>query len=339
MKILKKNQLDTLWERLARNAELYLPTQKGDQSGFFSYKTLKPEKDTLMLDALNVYLSPKNIVLPQTEMMYSFTHQGQEINLEEVYEDPTPRIIFGLRSCDVKSIDRLDTVFFTRGFVDEYYRSRRENTLLILNACYHPGPNCFCEAMGLSPRESESADIILHDAGEEGYIWVANTEKGRELTGNIEDILEEKEISYPQPRPFTREVDYTGVAEKLKDMFSHPIWHPLSDPCINCGICTYVCPNCYCFDIQVKTRGEEGYRYRCWDSCMYGEYTMMAGGHNPRETGMERFRNRFLHKLEFFTERYGEPLCTGCGRCIAVCPTGINIIEIMEKAKGVEPSA
>ena len=53
---------------------------------------------------------------------------------------------------------------------------------------------------------------------------------------------------------------------------------------------------------------------------MYNEYTMMAGGHNPRAAEAARFRNRLLHKLQFFEERYGMPLCTGCGRCISACP-------------------
>ncbi|MCX5780977.1 MAG: 4Fe-4S dicluster domain-containing protein, partial [Firmicutes bacterium] len=104
-------------------------------------------------------------------------------------------------------------------------------------------------------------------------------------------------------------------------------------------ICTYSCPTCYCFDIQVKNWGEEGYRFRCYDSCMYKEYSLMAGGHNPREASVERFRNRFLHKLQFFNERYGTPLCTGCGRCIVVCPAGISIVSIINEIKEAELGA
>jgi ferredoxin len=153
------------------------------------------------------------------------------------------------------------------------------------------------------------------------------------LVGYQPAMLEEKELKAPEAKAFQTQVDYEGVAEKLKGMFEHPIWEDLSSNCQNCGICTYVCPSCHCFDIQVKSWGEEGYRFRCWDSCMYGEYTAEAGGGNPRPTTKERFRNRFLHKLEFFSERYGYPLCTGCGRCIVACPTGINIVNIINEVK------
>ena len=118
---------------------------------------------------------------------------------------------------------------------------------------------------------------------------------------------------------------------RLSGLFDHPVWDELSSRCINCGICTYVCPSCHCFDIQVENRGQSGSRFRCWDSCMYQEYNLMAGGHNPRANKRDRFRNRFLDKLEFFPERYGSFGCSGCGRCVALCPNGISIVSIINR--------
>ena len=75
---------------------------------------------------------------------------------------------------------------------------------------------------------------------------------------------------------------------------------------------------------------KEGVRFRCWDSCMFSEYTAMAGWHNPRPTKKERVRNRFMHKLCFFEERYGKTLCVGCGRCVECCPVALDITRLID---------
>lgn len=62
----------------------------------------------------------------------------------------------------------------------------------------------------------------------------------------------------------------------------------------------------------------------------------MAGGHNPRPTRKERFRNRFLHKLQQFPERYGKIACVGCGRCISKCPVNVDITDIISQLKEVD---
>ncbi|MEA1962116.1 MAG: 4Fe-4S dicluster domain-containing protein [Bacillota bacterium] len=335
MKVLSKEKLQTAFNKLNEGAEVFVPMQKGTQSGFHPWKSFESDKDALMLDALNVYLPPKNVVFPQTEKMYSIKQKGVEINIDETFENYDPTIIFGARGCDIKGILAMDDVFLTKGYEDSFYKARRQNNTIIANACYESGPNCFCSSMEVNPTDPAGADVIIRDTGKE-YVWETKTEKGEAVTAVIADLLEEKEVKLPEAKPFKQNVDYDGVAEKLKGMFEHPMWDKLAEPCVNCGMCTYVCPSCYCFDIQVKMWGDEGYRFRCWDSCMYEEYTREAGGGNPRGAAKERFRNRFLHKLEFFKERYDTPLCTGCGRCIAVCPNGINIIKIIEQVKEAE---
>lgn len=341
MRVLSKSKLETALNKLAESAEVFVPAvKKNDRqiSGFYEWKTLDKGNDELMLDALNVMFPPKNVIFPQTEKMYSFKQEGTEVQITETFEDSSNRIIFGARSCDIAAIDCIDDAFLTKGYEESYYKARRENTTIIANACYEPGTNCFCSYMGVNPTDSATADIIIRDTGDSGYVWESKTEKGEKLTAQITDMLEEKDIKLPELKAFQRDVHYEGVAEKLKEMFDHPIWDKFSASCQNCGICTYVCPSCYCFDIQVKNCGNEGYRFRCYDSCMYSEYGLMAGGHNPRVLPKERFRNRFLHKLEFFTERYGKPLCTGCGRCIVACPAGINIAQIINEIKEADSS-
>jgi len=333
MKVLPKNNIEKVLDRLAEKGETYVPVTKGITSEFALWSP--DTREYLDLGSLNTVLSPKPVVLPQTEKMYTFAVVGQEAEVTAVCEQPGSRAIFGIRACDSKALAALDLVFLTRGYEDGFYRARRQGLTVIARACTKPGLNCFCEAMGVSPLEPEASDVILYDLADGGFAWEAKTEKGEELTRDLGDLLTEGNFSKPEKTDFSGNARSEGIAQKLATMFEHPIWEELAAPCMNCGICTYLCPSCYCFDIQVKTRGSEGYRFRCWDSCMYPEYTQMAGGHNPRERKQDRFRNRFLHKLEFFCERYGTFLCTGCGRCIVFCPQGINILSIMNRLQEV----
>ena len=126
------------------------------------------------------------------------------------------------------------------------------------------------------------------------------------------------------------------LSTKLKGMFEHPIWDEVSKPCMGCGTCTYVCPTCYCFDIGSDNHGAEGTKFRCWDSCMFSDYARMAGGHDPRPSKKERVRNRYMHKLSYFNERYGTTLCVGCGRCVSKCPSGMDITDFINKVQEVQ---
>ena len=38
-----------------------------------------------------------------------------------------------------------------------------------------------------------------------------------------------------------------------------------------------------------------------------------------------------MHKYSYYPENYGEILCTGCGRCVMVCPVNLDIREVLRK--------
>ncbi len=130
--------------------------------------------------------------------------------------------------------------------------------------------------------------------------------------------------------------DTEKISDKLKEMFDSPFWDEESLSCIRCGICTYLCPTCHCFDMNDEVTSSspiKGERVRTWDNCQFPDFTMHSSGHNPRPDKASRLRQRILHKFQYFVELYKNYQCTGCGRCISKCPVGIDIIEVLEKAR------
>ena len=118
--------------------------------------------------------------------------------------------------------------------------------------------------------------------------------------------------------------------DSLDEKFNSTVWEELYKPCLACGTCTFVCPTCQCYDIKDYDTGHGVQRYRCWDSCMYSDFTMMAHGNN-RNSQMQRYRQRFMHKLVYFpANNDGMYSCVGCGRCVEKCPQSLNIVKVIK---------
>jgi sulfhydrogenase subunit beta (sulfur reductase) len=329
VKTLAKNKLNEAIEILAQESKVLVPMKVNGVSKFAPWGS----EGTLDFEAINTLLPPKDALFPHTEKMYSYKVSNQEVTDLTVHNEGDQQVIFGLRPCDMQSIKCMDDVFLTKTFVDEYYKNKRDKLVTVCIGCTKTAPTCFCDSMGLNPSQHEAADVQMYDLGD-FYGVEAQTEAGEKLVAKWQNLLGEGEVTVPQVA-CTLKVDMTGVPQKLAKMFESEIWKNFSRKCIGCGTCTYICPTCYCFDIDVKNKGNEGYRFRCWDSCMFSEYTRMAGGHNPRPSKKERIRNRFLHKLEYFNERYGKNLCVGCGRCVAKCPVNVDITLFIDQLKEV----
>lgn len=326
MKVLPKEKLTQLLSKLSQSAVVYVPKDVAGQIKFAPFVS----NDPIRLDTTNSLMPPKDLLFPQCQNMY---HYGVDSH-NEVFIDPiiesSEQVIFGIRPCDIRSIECLDDVFLTKGFVDEYYQAKRDKLLTVALGCTNPAQTCFCESMGLDPNAAPAADIFLRE-DEQNYAVYPQTEKGNNALDAWEEFLEDGEVAVVKAH-CTLRVDATHVKEQLDALSeSDELWNAMSIKCLNCGTCTFLCPTCYCFDISQENKYKEGVRFRCWDSCMFSEYTEMAGGHNPRPTKRDRVRNRFMHKLNYFEDRYEKKLCVGCGRCVKKCPVNLDITVLIDK--------
>ena len=328
MMMLSKDRVDGLLGELSRMARVYIPARTNTTSRFVLYG----QGIDAAFDLVNTDLPPKDILFPQTEKMYRYGTDEEGASFVDPIHDADKVILFGIRPCDMRSIECMDDVFLTREFIDEYYEQRRNGLTTIAIACTTPMPTCFCDSMGLCATQAPAADVLLVER--DGFWEVcAQTEKGTELLAQCEGFFEsgEQTASDASTVRCTLSVNMDGIKEKLDAMYHHPLWENATKKCLTCGTCTYICPTCYCFDISQTNRMKIGERYRCWDSCMFSVYTEMAGHHNPRADKLSRVRQRFMHKLCFFEDRYGKSLCVGCGRCVQKCPVALDITCLIDE--------
>ena len=331
---IKKENLSTLFQMIAENQELYLPIRTGNQVNFGVWS----EEADVDLETLKTVKSPKDAFFPQSENLYTCVRDGKKLSVEPEALKEQDFVVFGMKACDVRGVEVLDKVFLSEP-VDSFYEARRAHGIIVALACKEPEETCFCSVFGIDCAEP-SADVAVWTTEEELY-WKALTEKGEALTEQVKDLLTETtEETVEEQKKAIREIveklpnaqlsldGWNG--EALKEKFDSPLWEELYKPCLACGTCTFVCPTCQCYDIKDYDTGHGIKRYRCWDSCMYSDFTMMAHGNN-RTSQMQRFRQRFMHKLVYFpANNDGMYSCVGCGRCLEKCPSSLNIVKVIK---------
>lgn len=340
-RILRKKDLPR-WARKLTSYTLYAPSLKGD---LWMYdKVDNPEE--IRLDFSTTALSPKKMIFPQREVFLKFLRPNEgPPRMEEVIPDPEPGVVFGVRPCDARALALTDLVF-GGDFKDLYYWNRRNRMILVGLGCVSPpSPNCFCTSVDGSPLGTEGLDVLLTEMDAVYYVQT--------LTANGEKLVNAAKALFSRPtekqkkqvqkirseagKKIERQIqDLKTIPPKLKGMFEAPLWDEESMCCLRCGICTYLCPTCHCFDINDEIDSPaplKGKRVRTWDTCQFPDFTMHSSGHNPRPDKASRLRQRIMHKFQYFVERHSEYQCTGCGRCITLCPVGIDIIEVLDKVR------
>jgi len=318
--------------------EVFLPKTAGDVVRFLTGDGESPAAGEPGAYR-NTTVPPKELMFPETETLFRYRLGKEEIE-PKVPDAGAKRAVVGIRPCDAQAYSIVEKLY-NWDFPDPYFNARREATTLVGLACADPCANCFCTSMGGGPASEDDVDALLFDLGDSFYLKTV-TGKGEKLAeavsgamekaGDAEKKAAEKQAGEAEGK-IMRSLDHEGIPEKLPSLYDHPFWEQFSDRCLSCGICTFLCPTCHCFDIQDEVEVFDGRRARMWDSCMFPEYTVHTSGHNPRPTRKERTRNRVSHKYSYFRERFDVIACVGCGRCINYCPVNIDLLDILEKVK------
>ena len=329
--------LDNIFAQISKKSSLYLPVDKDNGAVFEKWV-----EGTHLSDALNTVRSAKDFFFPQTENLMEFKTSGKEIEVIDTRDEHEDFVVFGVRGCDVKSFEILDRVFLSEP-VDSFYANRRAHGIIVSMACTRPSETCFCSTFGIDPA-NPGADVSCWKTDTEIF-FEANTDKGNKLMELIADLTEEADNSAVEAQKeniasIMKKLPLSGLTAdkfgggKTSEFFNAPQWKTLSQSCLGCGTCTFVCPTCQCYDIRDFKTNDGVIRFRCWDSCMYSDFTKMAHG-NIRNSQLERFRQRFMHKLVYYPENNdGIFGCVGCGRCLSKCPISMNIVKVMKTLGG-----
>lgn len=270
----------------------------------------------------------KEVLIAINETLFYFTEDQTMVP-----NGPTKDILIFLRACDIHAVKRLDEIYLKNAFEDFYYARIRERAKFILMGCENTCDSGFCVSMGTNKAKQYDAYIKVNgDVVTMDLKWDA-----------LAADMAEAESADVTPDYVTENKEKVMLPKNLSnESFTKEIWKEYGDRCIACGRCNFVCPTCTCFtmqDIFYKDNAKVGERRRVWASCQIDGYTEMAGGHGFRKSQGERMRFKVMHKIYDYEQRFGYPMCVGCGRCDDVCPEYISYSNCINRLAKEESEA
>ena len=280
--------------------------------------------------------SPKEFYMPRDDRLGDET-AGPDFEPED-WSDKK-RLFLGVRSCDIEGIKLYDDVFLEEDYIDPFYESRRENSLLVGYSCMEPSKQSFCHEVEVDPVDNAEVPVYILKEEDTYYLRInaESEELEEEFLKAASDLPDaEKDWSsltsrrreeLPSGGEFSLDQDLPYPEEEAFDAVN---WEKPTASCLGCGVCTFYCPTCFCF----KFFWEGLEKNRAWDSCMFSLFTLHASGHNPREDQDQRWRQRLLHKFSYHPQHFdGNPGCVGCGRCVVNCPVNLDIRRVLHEVE------
>lgn len=336
-----KPGLQKFYEEIIGKYETYAPVERFEK---YDYKRVSKLSECNPDSPIETTMSIKPLFFPKTAKVMKFMEDSTGTTVTETEEDPLSgkRVILGVKHCDARGLQVLDQVY-KWDYIDTDYQKRRENTLIISTRCDKAGTQCFCTSLDYDVENSDAHDIRIVN-GLDGKIYIqAVTEKGETflksscIQDQASDGAKEKISKHYQSfkASFRLKMNYSEVNSKLQKLFDSPDFETVSSNCISCNTCAFICPTCHCFKISDEKIRDTGVRYKSYDSCNNGYFTLMAGGHNPRPVKYRRWRQRAMHKFVYYKERFGVNLCVGCGHCAISCPVNISIFDVVNQVAKV----
>jgi sulfhydrogenase subunit beta (sulfur reductase) len=273
---LTREAVEALLARLARAGELIAPVAVEGDVLFLPVG----DPAEICRDYINSHLPPKEHLLPTPEMLVAYRVSGgvPELESESERPAPSPRVIFGIRSCDVAGTAYLEGYFSGALFgrpdtADAQFAGRREATTLISVVCQRVGPTCMCVCCAGGPALTQGYDWQLTELAD-GWLVEIGSPRGARLAERVADLLSPA----PAAAAAEKEARVRATVESFQATATHRVptmaatrmvsagrldenfWRAVGDRCLECGGCAFVCPTCWCFNVvDIGEPGSAGF--------------------------------------------------------------------------------
>jgi NAD-dependent dihydropyrimidine dehydrogenase PreA subunit len=328
------SELKPFLDAVAEQMDLYVPKKTGTH---YVYNRYDPSADVpVEFNNIRACTPVKEFLFPLRELAAVFPEpfEPQEIK---------PFALFGLKDCDLRSIEVLDKVFLEEEFEDPFYVNRREKMFIISSDCFEPAQSCFCNVMDGRPFAQSGFDLNVSQV-KDGFIIEVGSKKGTDFiekypdlfTKVSDDLLAERDKNRAETQKQLEQSNADlkfdlPVNEIVENTRDSDVYDQEAKTCVECQACTRVCPTCHCFYLYDTKQKDYFAKMKMWDGCMRLAYAEVAGGANPRKVLGDRLRHRFMHKLSYFYDRYGIDMCVGCGRCVDAEAGEVDIRNVLKK--------
>ena len=317
MKSLSNGQLEQFLAKLAETHDVRVPVLLPDGTRMISSIADGP----LALHGAPVPGKPTAAFFPQQETIFTVA----DGNYQTAPPRERPLFVVGFTPRDLDCLRFIDR-FFADGWRDDLYFRIRESAV-VAGISGHCGP----EGALIAPSGGNCDLELFWDGG--NWLVIPYSEVGTALVADAgySPSLETVELyrNTMSTEPDGGELLLQKASQLLQDdLVPDSFWEEIGDRCIACTGCNLACPTCTCFGVQDWRSGSRTERSRMWDSCQLDGFMREASGHNPLGSEALRTRRRIHHKLAADPEKWGEISCFRCGRCDAVCPTGIGIMAV-----------
>jgi len=328
------SSLKPFLDAVAGEMDIYVPKKSGQH---FVYTRFDSSADTAAeFNNIRACTPVKEFLLPLRELAAIFPEPFDP-------NDIKPFAVFGLKDCDLRSIEILDKVFLEEEFRDPLYVARRQKMFIISSDCFDPGESCFCNVIDGKSFPESGFDLNVSQV-KDGFIIEAGSQRGKDFIKKHDELFtdvpaaslseHDKNRVHTQKQLEQQNADLkfdTPIKELLESGHDSEVFDVEAKSCIECQACTRVCPTCHCFYLYDTKQKDYFSKMKMWDSCMRLSYAAVAGGANPRKVLGDRLRHRLMHKFAYFLDRYGLQMCIGCGRCVDADAGGIDIRAILKK--------